>query len=171
MSVARSCFDGQHCPLSENVRRVVGLRRGKRRCADSVHFCVRTHGKGGFVCQRIVGKMRSEGGSARFGTLRPFASCCRRIPLRQNSACHNHLQHAGVSAYAQFRAFSHRQKLSKPHPCDNRKRFWAPMAAKVLETMFANSKNVNTVGTVTIRSSMTEENKQQIEQLVEKLCR
>ncbi len=48
---------------------------------------------------------------------------------------------------------------------------WAPMAAKVLETMFANSKNVNTVGTVTIRSSMTEENKQQIEQLVEKLCR
>ena len=79
--------------------------------------------KAALFAKELLEKCGQKVGSARFGTLRPFASRCRRIPLRQNSACHNHLQHAGVSAYAQFRAFSHRQKLSKPHPCDNRKRF------------------------------------------------
>lgn len=49
---------------------------------------------------------------------------------------------------------------------------WAPMAAKVIKTAFANSKNIEFVEpTVTILSSLTEENKSAIKLLAEELCK
>lgn len=46
---------------------------------------------------------------------------------------------------------------------------WGPNAAKVIKGMFENSKNIEIVDTVTIRSAMTDENKAQLEALAEKL--
>lgn len=48
---------------------------------------------------------------------------------------------------------------------------WAPTAAKIIKEMLLNSKNVDVVGTVTIRSAMTEENKAQLSELAETLCK
>jgi len=42
---------------------------------------------------------------------------------------------------------------------------WAPMAAKVMTRMLEGSKNLTFAGTVTIRSAMTEENKNQLREL------
>ncbi len=48
---------------------------------------------------------------------------------------------------------------------------WAPTAAKVIKCMFANSKNITFAPTtVTILSSMNEQNKQQLEQLAKEMC-
>lgn len=49
---------------------------------------------------------------------------------------------------------------------------WAPMAAKVIKTAFANSKNIEFVEpTVTILSALTDENKATIKQLAKELCK
>ena len=49
---------------------------------------------------------------------------------------------------------------------------WAPTAAKKMRTMFENSKNITfSENTVTIRSALTNENKQTIVALAEELCR
>lgn len=46
---------------------------------------------------------------------------------------------------------------------------WAPTAAKVIKGMFENSKNVEIIDTITIKSAMTPENEEQIASLAEKL--
>lgn len=46
---------------------------------------------------------------------------------------------------------------------------WAPTAAKVIKQMFENSKNIEFLDTITIRSAMTPENEEQIASLAEKL--
>lgn len=46
---------------------------------------------------------------------------------------------------------------------------WAPVAGKLVADAFANSKNVDIVGTVTIVSSMTEQNKEEISALAKAL--
>ena len=46
---------------------------------------------------------------------------------------------------------------------------WAPMAAKVMTAMLADSKNLENLGTVTIRGAVTEANKNQLSTLAEKL--
>ena len=49
---------------------------------------------------------------------------------------------------------------------------WAPLAAKVMKTMLANSKKIAFCDTtVTIRSSLTAENVQQLDALADELCR
>ena len=49
---------------------------------------------------------------------------------------------------------------------------WAPLAAKTMKGMLANSKNLNVVEpTVTIRSALNAESTQQLETLAEELCR
>ncbi len=49
---------------------------------------------------------------------------------------------------------------------------WAPLAAKTMKTMLANSKNLNFVEpTVTIRSALNAESTKQLETLAEELCR
>lgn len=48
---------------------------------------------------------------------------------------------------------------------------WAPMAAKVMKGMLEKSKNIDIVDTVTIKSAMTDENKQQLENLAKELCK
>ncbi len=49
---------------------------------------------------------------------------------------------------------------------------WAPLAAKTMKSMLANSKNLNVVEpTVTIRSALNAESTQQLETLAEELCR
>ncbi len=49
---------------------------------------------------------------------------------------------------------------------------WAPLAAKTMKAMLANSKNLNLVEpTVTIRSALNAESKEQLEILSEELCR
>lgn len=48
---------------------------------------------------------------------------------------------------------------------------WAPLAAKVIKNMFADSKKITfTDTTVTIRSAMNEDSKEQLEQLANELC-
>ena len=47
---------------------------------------------------------------------------------------------------------------------------WAPNAAKVMTKLFETSKEINILDTVTLRGSMTEENKAQIASLAEKLA-
>lgn len=48
---------------------------------------------------------------------------------------------------------------------------WAPLAAKVMRELFAKSKNINFAeNTVTIRSSLSDESKKQIEALSDELC-
>ena len=48
---------------------------------------------------------------------------------------------------------------------------WAPQAAKVMKNMLANSKNINfTKTTVKIMSALSDESRQQIEELSEELC-
>lgn len=46
---------------------------------------------------------------------------------------------------------------------------WAPTAAKIIKGMFENSKNIEFLDTITIRSAMTPENEAQIASLAEKL--
>ncbi len=46
---------------------------------------------------------------------------------------------------------------------------WAPVSGKLVADMFANSKNVDIVGTVTVVSSMSEQNKQEITNLAKEL--
>ncbi len=46
---------------------------------------------------------------------------------------------------------------------------WAPTAAKIIKGMFENSKNVEIIDTITIRSAMTPENEEQLASLAEKL--
>ncbi|MDE6732452.1 MAG: FprA family A-type flavoprotein [Oscillospiraceae bacterium] len=46
---------------------------------------------------------------------------------------------------------------------------WAPTAAKIIKGMFENSKNIEFLDTITIRSAMTPENEEQIASLAEKL--
>lgn len=46
---------------------------------------------------------------------------------------------------------------------------WSPTAAKVIKGMFENSKNVEIIDTITIKSAMTPENEEQIASLAEKL--
>ncbi|MGN1040759.1 MAG: flavodoxin, partial [Candidatus Fimimonas sp.] len=46
---------------------------------------------------------------------------------------------------------------------------WAPVAGKLVADAFANSKNVDIVGTVTVVSSMTEQNKEEISALAKAL--
>ena len=48
---------------------------------------------------------------------------------------------------------------------------WAPMAAKVMKGMLEKSKNIDIIDTVTIKSAMTDENKQQLENLAKELCK
>ncbi len=49
---------------------------------------------------------------------------------------------------------------------------WAPAAAKTMKAMFEKSKNLTFAEpVVTIRSGLTEENREQLEQLAEELCR
>lgn len=47
---------------------------------------------------------------------------------------------------------------------------WAPTAARNMAKMFENSKDIEQVGTVTIRSAMTDENKAQLDALAKKLA-
>lgn len=46
---------------------------------------------------------------------------------------------------------------------------WAPNAAKLIKEMFANSKDITFLDTITIRSAMTEENEMQIDKLAASL--
>ena len=48
---------------------------------------------------------------------------------------------------------------------------WAPMAAKVMKGMFEKSKNLDIIDTVTIKSAMTEENREQLSSLAKELCK
>ena len=48
---------------------------------------------------------------------------------------------------------------------------WAPMAVKVMRGMLEKSKNLDIIDTVTIKSAMTQENKEQIENLAKELCK
>ena len=49
---------------------------------------------------------------------------------------------------------------------------WAPLAAKVMKDMFAESKNINWLNTtVKIKSSLNSENKNEIKNMAEELCR
>ena len=48
---------------------------------------------------------------------------------------------------------------------------WAPMAAKIMAKTLEGSKNLTVAGTVTIRSAMTEENRQQLRELAEILSK
>ena len=49
---------------------------------------------------------------------------------------------------------------------------WAPMAAKVMKSMLANSKNLTLADTVvTVRSGLSDESKEQIKALAEELCK
>ena len=49
---------------------------------------------------------------------------------------------------------------------------WAPLAAKVMRSMFEGSKNLSFADTVvTVRSALSDESKQQVEALAEELCR
>ena len=47
---------------------------------------------------------------------------------------------------------------------------WAPTAARNMAKMFENSKDIKQVGTVTIRSAMTDENKAQLDALAKELA-
>ena len=47
---------------------------------------------------------------------------------------------------------------------------WAPTAARNMAKMFENSKDIEQVGTVTIRSAMTDENKAQLDALAKELA-
>ena len=47
---------------------------------------------------------------------------------------------------------------------------WAPTAARNMAKMFENSKDIEQIGTVTIRSAMTDENKAQLDALAKKLA-
>ena len=49
---------------------------------------------------------------------------------------------------------------------------WAPLAAKVMKKLFENSKNISyTDATVTIKSALSDESKEQLEALSDELCR
>ena len=48
---------------------------------------------------------------------------------------------------------------------------WAPMAAKVMKGMLEKCKNLDIIDTITIKSAMTSENKEQIDKLAEELCK
>ena len=48
---------------------------------------------------------------------------------------------------------------------------WAPMAAKVMKGMFEKSKNLDIIDTVTIKSAMTEENREELNTLATELCK
>ncbi|MBR4909794.1 MAG: flavin reductase [Clostridia bacterium] len=48
---------------------------------------------------------------------------------------------------------------------------WAPMAGKVMKGMLEKSKNLDIIDTVTIKSAMTAENKEQLEALAKELCK
>lgn len=49
---------------------------------------------------------------------------------------------------------------------------WAPLAAKVMKNMFANSKNITfTETTVSIKSALNDDSKQQVDSLAKELCR
>lgn len=48
---------------------------------------------------------------------------------------------------------------------------WAPMAAKVMKGMLEKSKNIEIIDTVTIKSAMTAENKEQLDNLAGELCK
>ena len=48
---------------------------------------------------------------------------------------------------------------------------WAPTAAKVMTAMLEKSKNIDILGTVTIKSAMTEENKAELEKIAKELCK
>ena len=47
---------------------------------------------------------------------------------------------------------------------------WSPNAAKVIKGMFENSKNIEIVDTITIKSALTAENEAQIDALAAKLA-
>ena len=47
---------------------------------------------------------------------------------------------------------------------------WAPTAARNMAKMFENSKDIEQIGTVTIRSAMTDENKAQLDALAKELA-
>ena len=47
---------------------------------------------------------------------------------------------------------------------------WAPTAARNMAKMLENSKNIEQVGTATIRSAMTDENKAQLDEIAKKLA-
>lgn len=48
---------------------------------------------------------------------------------------------------------------------------WAPMAAKVMKSMLEKSKNLDIIDTVTIKSAMTAENREQLDNLAKELCK
>ncbi len=48
---------------------------------------------------------------------------------------------------------------------------WAPMAARIMEGMFAKCKNLDIVGKVTIKSALSSENYDEIEALTDELCK
>ena len=49
---------------------------------------------------------------------------------------------------------------------------WAPVAARIMKTMFEKSKNLTFAETiVTLRSALNEQSRAQVEQLGEELCR
>ncbi len=48
---------------------------------------------------------------------------------------------------------------------------WAPMAGRVMKGMLEKCKNLDIIDTVTIKSAMTPENKEQIENLAKELCK
>ncbi len=47
---------------------------------------------------------------------------------------------------------------------------WAPTAGKVMRVMFEKSKNITWLDTVTVKSSMSDENRAQIKKMAKKLC-
>ena len=47
---------------------------------------------------------------------------------------------------------------------------WAPTAGKVMRAMFEKSKNITWLDTVTVKSSMSDENRAQIKKMAKKLC-
>ena len=47
---------------------------------------------------------------------------------------------------------------------------WAPTAARNMAKMLENSKDIEQVGTATIRSAMTDENKAQLDEIAKKLA-
>ena len=48
---------------------------------------------------------------------------------------------------------------------------WAPMAAKVMKDMLEKSKNLDIIDTVTLKSAMTAENREQLDSLANELCK
>ena len=48
---------------------------------------------------------------------------------------------------------------------------WAPMAAKVMKGMFEKSQNLDIIDTVTIKSAMTSDNREQLDNLARELCK